>query len=337
MRNMAIPNNPHIQGAFFKAIGYLDPSKNICVSVSGGSDSDIVVDFIHQCGFSDKVNYLFIDTGLEYIATKNHLDYLESRYDIEIERLKAKQSIPACCKRYGQPFISKYVSHMIDGLQRHGFRFEDKPFETLIEEYPGCKSYLDWWCNKNIKNQWNISYKKYLKEFLIDHPPDFKISSKCCNYAKKNTIHDYNKRNKIDVQVLGLRMAEGGTRATVLNSCYTTSNPDNYRPIWWFTNQDKSEYAKFYGVKYSKCYTEYGFKRTGCACCPFGLDLVDELDKTERHEPKLYRAINSVFGKSYEYTSEYYSYRENKSHSDKRDRMKTPTLDSFIEYYGGSA
>lgn len=43
-------DNPHIQGAFLKAIGYLDESKKTVVSVSGGSDSDVVVDFLHQCG-----------------------------------------------------------------------------------------------------------------------------------------------------------------------------------------------------------------------------------------------------------------------------------------------
>ena len=49
-----IPNNPHIQGAFFKAISNLDTDKKTVVSVSGGSDSDVVIDFINQCGAGDK-------------------------------------------------------------------------------------------------------------------------------------------------------------------------------------------------------------------------------------------------------------------------------------------
>lgn len=324
---MSIPNNPHIQGAFLKAIGYLDESKNIAVSVSGGSDSDIVVDFIYQCGFSDKVSYVFFDTGLEYRATKEHLDYLENRYNIQIERLKAKKSIPGCCKEYGQPFISKFASEQIERLQKHGFKFEDKPLEVLLKEYPGCESSLKWWTNSHDINQWNISNKKYLKDFLMEYPPDFKISSKCCAFAKKKTAKEYHKNRGIDVVITGLRQAEGGIRSVAYKSCYQTASPDSYRPIWWFTNQDKEEYARFYKIKHSRCYSQYGFKRTGCACCPFGLELQEELHQICKYEPQLYKATNKVFGKSYEYTNLYYEYRQTRDIDEKRTKLKTPSLE----------
>lgn len=205
-----IPDNPHIQGAFVKAIGYLDDSKNIAVSVSGGSDSDVVVDFIHQCGYGDRVSYIFFDTGLEYQVTKDHLDYLEDRYGITIDRIKAYKSIPNCCKTYGQPFINKFISENIERLQKYGFTFEDRPYEELLKDYPHCQSAVKWWCNKNELNQWCIKYKKLLKDFLIENPPDFKISSKCCNYAKKRTAKEYYKTHSVDISITGLRKAEGG-------------------------------------------------------------------------------------------------------------------------------
>ena len=328
-----IPDNPHIQGAFFKALGYLDFTKNIVVSVSGGSDSDIITDFIHQCDYTDQVNFIFIDTGLEYQATKDHIRDLEKKYQIRINRIKAYKSIPNCVKQFGTPFLSKFISENIERLQKHGFKWENKPYNELIKVYPGCKSALKWWTNNHDRPQWNINYKKYLKEFLTENPPDFKISAKCCEYAKKKTAKDYYRKNKTDIVITGLRLSEGGARATAYKSCYSTATPDNYRPIWWFSDDDKREYARFYGVKYSRCYSEYGFKRTGCACCPFGLGLEGELKKTARHEPKLYRAVMSVFGKSYEYTRLYYQYRANLENQHAREIRKTPALD----LYGGIA
>lgn len=321
--------NPHIMGAFFKAIGYIDESKKIVVSISGGSDSDIIIDFIHQCGFTDKCQYIFFDTGLEYQATKEHLVYLERRYNIQINRIKAYKSIPICCKEYGQPFINKFISENIERLQHHGFKWEDKPYNELIKEYPGCISAIQWWTNNHKINQFCIKYKKYLKEFLIENPPDFKISSKCCTYAKKKTAKAYYKDKNPDIVITGVRQAEGGIRATAYKSCYTTGTPDNYRPIFWFTNEDKSEYNKKYNIKNSRAYTQYGFKRTGCACCPFALDLTEELIKTARYEPKLYRAVMSVFGKSYEYTARYYQFRAEKEKEAIRQRIKTAPLEIY--------
>ena len=98
---------------YAKAVSVLSRSHTPLCSISGGSDSDIVLDVIQNVDEKKKVHYFWIDTGLEYRATKEHLDYLEKKYDITIERIKACKPIPACCKEYGQPFLSKYVSEQI--------------------------------------------------------------------------------------------------------------------------------------------------------------------------------------------------------------------------------
>lgn len=323
--------NKTILGSFFKAIGYLDPSKNIVASISGGSDSDIVLDFIYQCGFLDKVKLIWFDTGLEYTATKDHLDYLENRYNCHIERIKAYQSIPSCVKKHGEPFISKCVSENIEQLQLHNFQWEDEPLDVLFEKYPNCRMALRWWKNDHKMNQFNVSYKKYLKEFLMEHPPTFKISAKCCKYAKKKTAKLYYDQNDTNVVITGMRQAEGGVRAGNFTSCYSTGSPDSYRPIWWYTQQDKIDYNREYGIKNSDCYTKYGLKRTGCVGCPFALDLEDNLVVIERYEPKLYKVVWQVFGQSYEYTRQYYQFRRAKEMEDKRTVRKTPTLDQWTE------
>ena len=51
-----------------------DPNYNkIFCSVSGGSDSDLILDICHKCDKDNKVSYGWFDTGLEYQAKKDHL------------------------------------------------------------------------------------------------------------------------------------------------------------------------------------------------------------------------------------------------------------------------
>ncbi len=285
---------------------------NIAVSVSGGSDSDIMIDMVTKCDPDKKVKYVFFDTGLEFQATKEHLEYLEKKYDIKIERKKAIKSIPLSCRQYGQPFLSKHVSEMISRLQKHNFNWEDKSFDELYKEYPKCKSALQWWCNDKGKgSSFNINKNKLLKEFIIVNPPNFQISNKCCTFAKKNLAKKYNKENEIELSVVGVRKSEGGVRATRYKNCFDAKldTYDEFRPLFFFTNKDKNEYKKYFKVKYSDCYEVWGMKRTGCAGCPLGRELNSELNLIKKHEPKLYRAINNIFKDTYEYTEKYYKFR----------------------------
>ena len=96
--------------------------KKIVCTISGGSDSDVMLDIVWRCDKDNKVDYVWFDTGIEYQATKDHLKYLEEKYRIKILTYKAKKPIPICCKEYGQPFISKHVSEMMSRLIRHNFK-----------------------------------------------------------------------------------------------------------------------------------------------------------------------------------------------------------------------
>ena len=83
-------------------------------------------------------------------------------------------------------------------------------------------------------------------------------------------------------------------------------------PVWWYLDETKEIYKKYYNIQCSRCYSEYGMKRTGCAGCPFGRDYLGELHIMETYEPKLYKMAMAIFGKSYEYTKKYHEYRERK-------------------------
>ncbi len=305
------PSNIVIFDSFCKTDATVPQYNEVLVAVSGGSDSDIVVDIFKQLFWDMKIHWVWYDTGIEYKATKEHLDYLENKYNITIQKVKAIKPIPVSCKEYGQPFISKYVSEMISRLQKHNFKFKDKSFDVLLEEYPNCKVALLWWCNMNGDgSSYNISRNKLLKEFIISNPPNFKISNACCQWAKKKVAHKYMSENGINLNVVGVRKSEGGIRSTNYSSCFSRGEiVSDFRPIFWYKDSDKLEYNVHYDVINSLCYSGYGLSRTGCAGCPFGRDFEEELKIIEKHEPKLLNAVNNIFGESYEYTRAYHNFR----------------------------
>lgn len=323
-------HNEVIFNSFVKAHKYINEHNKIFVSISGGSDSDIILDMCHTIDpNNEKCKYWFLDTGLEYNATKEHLSYLEKRYDITIQRESTIKSIPTCCKEYGQPFLSKHASEIIGRLQKHNFEWKDLPYEELLKQYPNCVEGVKWWCNKYMqvekygkdRSRFNINFNRWLKEFLIENPPTFKISAECCEYAKKKVAKKAYSRDNYDMSIIGVRKTEGGIRATAYGSCYTkadSGNMDHFRPIFWFMDKDKAEYVEKFDIKHSDCYEVWGFPRTGCVCCPYGnKDLQNELDITLKYEPKMYKAVNNIFKESYEYTQKWLKYKMEKKWADK--------------------
>lgn len=323
--NLIIPNNLIVAWSKIND----DKYQNILCSISGGSDSDIMLDIVWRCDKNNKVTYVWFDTGIEYQKTKEHLLYLEEKYNITIHREKALKPVPLSCKQYGQPFISKQASEYIERLQKHNFDFANdgnKDFETLYEKYPKCKAALLWWCNlKGENSSFNISRNKWLKEFMIKNPPWFLISNKCCKYAKKELAHDYIKKHNCDLSIVGVRKAEGGTRSTAFKNCFSEKlkGSDEYRPLFWYKNQDKTDYNKAYNIKNSKCYTEYGLKRTGCAGCPFGRDFEYELTILKQYEPQLYKAATHIFADSYKYTRMYKQFCEERREKNEQRTIRT--------------
>lgn len=311
------PNNLTIQDALGKCYHQVNSHEKIFAAISGGADSDLMMDMIIRCGGKDKTVFGFFGTGLEYEATKRQIQFLNEKYGVEIQVIPPIKPIPLCVREYGVPFWSKYVSDMIGRLQRHNFQWEDRPFDELIKEYPKCTSPLKWWCNEYRKDNgdpssFNISYVRGLKEFILANPPTFRISDKCCHYAKKAPAKKFISSTECDMNCVGVRKAEGGKRASAIKTCYTQalSGPDQYRPLFWFTDTDKQEYDQHYSISHSDCYKVWGMKRTGCAGCPLGKEFEQELALAEKYEPKFHKAMLKVFGVSYDYTRRYLEFRE---------------------------
>ena len=204
------------------------PYPRIMVALSGGSDGDITLDMLERIGHPySEIHYVFYDTKMEFAATRRHLDFLEQKYGIQIERRDAKVSVPLGVKRYGVPFLNKRASDYLFRLERHGFQWEDEPLERLVQTYPDCRSALRWWCNDwGEKSRINIRRHRWSKEFLMEHPPDFPITDKCCSGAKKASALEAEREIAPDLTILGLRKAEGGGRAMVCRSYFDYVSED---------------------------------------------------------------------------------------------------------------
>jgi 3'-phosphoadenosine 5'-phosphosulfate sulfotransferase (PAPS reductase)/FAD synthetase len=255
------------------------------------------------CG---EVKYVFFDTGLEWDATLRHVAEAERRYGVTIERRKPKIPIPLACKKTGIPFYNKDMSQKLATLQHNDFDFnaDGRGIEHL--------ALYKWWRGgrpARQSSQYDLNPK--LREFLISQPPDFAISDRCCRYAKKNPAKEFYKEFIPDLDIQGVRKAEGGPRAGAYKNCFD-ANPnsfDKYRPLWFWTDEDKRTYKEWRGIAYSDCYEIWGFARTGCVGCPCCSLAAAQLESARQYEPKKVKAAYFVFGKSYAYRGRYNQFK----------------------------
>lgn len=308
---------------------------NAICSYSGGSDSDIMVDLIEtarQIAPSlPKVKYVFFNTGLEMQATKNHVAETAKKYNIEIEIVRPKIGIVTAVRKHGIPFVSKIMSAGLSEWQKKkvplsvATEYEDAidkatKRKELKARYPNCESLLNFLCCCNSAGeprpniQLVINSSKYMRDFIAEYPPDFKISAKCCDYCKKQVAH--NVQRNYEMVITGERRDEGGMRSvprkdnTTLCFGETASGQYRLRPLYYVSDTDKEWYKEKRGIKYSDAYEVYGLTRTGCCGCPISYKAVEDLEKIGKYEPNLAKAAWNVFGKSYIYRMQYNRYKQ---------------------------
>ncbi len=310
----------------------IEHPKAIC-SYSGGADSDIMIDLIEKTRVIfglPPVKYVFFNTGLEMKATKDHVKATAEKYGVEIEECRPKISIVQAARTYGIPFVSKIMSAGLSEWQKKGIplsiadeyeQAEDKAAKRreLKERYPKCESVINFLCCCNSAGeprpniQLVINSSKYMRDFIGEYPPDFKISAKCCDYCKKQAAHIVQK--DYDMIITGERRAEGGMRSVPRKDntslCFTETSGGQYRlrPLYYVTDIDKAWYKDYYGIRYSDAYEVYGLTRTGCCGCPISHKAVEDLEKIRPYEPNVVKAAWNIFGKSYGYRLKYNEYK----------------------------
>ena len=164
------------------------------------------------------------------------------------------------------------------------------------------------------KNQGSIISIEYLKDFIREYPPDFLVSSKCCDYCKKKPAHEV--CDKYEMQITGEREAEGGLRSIAMtknqpHGCFRESVRGQFRlrPLYYVSDADKAWYKEYYGLRYSDAYEVYGMTRTGCCGCSINAKAVQDLERIRPYEPWLVEAAWNVFGDSYRYRQAYNEYK----------------------------
>lgn len=309
----------NIVNAFIKAWDIVNDTdtRNICCSISGGSDSDLTLDLIFRVDVQRKTKYFFAEPGLEHSYTREHIDFLEQKYGIEIQRFRTEKPVITVVREKGIPFLSKRVSEMIYRLQLHNFEWEDGSYDELIKKYPNCSSALMWWTNHYGEgSRLNIDWNRGLRAFLLNKGPGFKVSARCCSESKERTLSNAAKQMGKGIMISGVRKAEGGFRSISMHSCTNIKREGegDFRPIFWFTEEDKKTYCDAFGVEHSFCYNapDYPLKRTGCCMCPLALErnLQNEMKFAKTYEPLMYRAAWNVFGPSYELAAEYREFQK---------------------------
>lgn len=283
---MSEPDLERINNTMGKMLYHLSTHNSVLVSVSGGSDSDIIVHMICTY-FRDmlpKCHFVFFDTGLEFLATKKHLEYLENKYGIQINKRRG-MPIPRAIHKYGTPILSKDFSAIIEGVQTY-----NRP-----------SSWVKFNTQQDAQHRRGLTPKmKTLGDFCLNN--HFIISAKCCDKAKKQPMHHYVKEINADLNVTGERQAEGGVRATKHKDCFEPRQGkayDKYMPLWFWSDETKQWYKEHEGITYSDCYEVWGMKRTGCVGCPFGSDLSFVLPLLNKYEPNMYKACMNLFGRAY--------------------------------------
>lgn len=314
---------------------------NAICSYSGGADSDIMLDLIERTRAVFKlppITYVFFNTGLEMKATKDHVKRQADKYGIEIKEVRPEINIVRATRLHGVPFVSKIMSAGLSEWQKKGIplsiadeydQAEDKAAKRkeLKERYPKCESVINFLCCCNAAGeprpniQLVINSSKYMRDFIAEYPPDFKISAKCCDYCKKHVAHKVQKN--YEMIITGERRDEGGMRSvprkdnTALCFTETSSGQFRLRPLYYVSDKDKAWYKEYYGIKYSDAYEVYGLTRTGCCGCPISYKAVDDLELIRPYEPNVVKAAWNIFGRSYEYRKLYNEYKERRRQEEK--------------------
>ena len=81
---------------------------------------------------------------------------------------------------------------------------------------------------------------------MLKHGLDFKVSNKCCKFAKKIHLKFFEKEFKPELLITGIRKSEGGIRARTYNQCFIDrgNNMSLWLPIIWWKDDFLESYKK---------------------------------------------------------------------------------------------
>jgi 3'-phosphoadenosine 5'-phosphosulfate sulfotransferase (PAPS reductase)/FAD synthetase len=141
----------------------------------------------------------------------------------------------------------------------------------------------------------NLRYQ-FTKEFVL------KVSNRCCFELKKIPVHKWQKENNRTITITGMRKEEGGTRNKL--TCIITDDKGkvtHFHPLAVVNDEWEDWFIKENNIQLCDLYLPpFNFKRTGCAGCPFNLNLQEDLETMERLLPNERRRCELIWKPVYE-------------------------------------
>lgn len=240
-----------------KIVEFLEklPNEEIMISFSGGKDSCVLRDLVHNIEkvMGRPLSKLLIAPEMFHPETSRLISKYKNESEIVVQPVKTFEQI---IKDNGYPIISKQIAQKIWHIRnthnhckylRAIFGLDGNKSGTLPLK---CIHFLD-------------------KKFV-----DYEISHKCCDYMKGNI-----KKDKRPV-FIGTTISESRLRRNtwIKYGCiqYFNNKPDVCKPLSLFNENDINNYIKSNKIEISKIY-DLGYTRSGCVCCGFGLSLEEKL------------------------------------------------------------
>ena len=256
--------------------------ENFYLSFSGGKDSTVLSWLIDKALPNNKIPRVFIDTGIEYTMIRDFVFNLAKK-DKRFVVIKPTQPIKQMLERVGYPFKSKEHSLYLQQFQKNGMSKTTQRYLCPSEKR---KSYG---CPEILKYQ-------FTKDFNI------KISNQCCYELKKKPIHQWQKDNHRPITITGMRKDEGGNRKNI--TCILTNQKGeltHFHPLAFVSDEWEDWLIKREKIALCPLYCQpYNFKRTGCAGCPFNLQLQEQLDTMSMFLPSERRRCEIIWKKVYD-------------------------------------
>ena len=262
----------------------------VYVSFSGGKDSTVLLNIVR--GLYPNIPAVFVDTGLEYPEIREFVKKIDN-----VVWLRPKKNFRQVLTDYGYPFFRKNVADTVFYVPNGIRKKKENVTETLrYKQLMGVAT------NRDGKPS-IFNYSKYKP--MLDAP--FDISSKCCDFMKKQPIRAFEKETERK-PITGQMASE--SRARTMQWLKAGCNSFNRKtpisnPMSFWAEQDVLLHIKEYNIHICSVYGDIveennrlvttGCKRTGCMFCGFGCHLEKNGEgrflRLKDTHPKLYDYI----------------------------------------------
>ena len=241
----------------------IDTSKYY-LAYSGGRDSHFILWFIKNILKDNNIKVVSINTLMEHPEIKQRMI---DHADLVLLPLRKHKDIK---EEFGIPCFTKQQDDHIHRYQK-GSR---------------AKSTIDF-IHGNKKTMFKMSKKP--RELLLSNNLH-KVSSKCCDYLKKEPFKKFEKETGLK-PIVCIRSTESIMR-NKFKSCFNKNGM--FTPIWDLPDKLLKQIEEHYNIEIPSVYDTV--IRTGCMGCPYGRNIEKELGLLTNAQKKF---IIEYFKESY--------------------------------------